>query len=342
MPLDDVVIMPLSVGPVTGPGLDDMGPMYGMGGPSASALSPTELPEGKISSEDAQRAGRFAYADATVKPDRDYLYKVQLVAKNPRFEPTSPQDVPQFVESDLDATPLSLAQRALPSIRWFFIGGGEGAGQVRVYKWHVFTIPVSEMGEKLTDTEAASGQATVERADWVGVTFPVVRPGDVIGREEKRWFTARGTSVRQQLTIDFSTGATAVAVENAPRIEYAAAGDAATSRVVSSKLLLYYTDAEGALQTRWQETDLVPSERQVLLAGEAGAATGGPLEAGPVEGTGGQEGGYVSPERAASYRRMAEEAARRGEERFRAAQQEDEAMRRRMEREARRRSGGGY
>jgi hypothetical protein len=236
------------------------------------------VPPGKASSEDAEAAGRFVYADGTVEPEGDYVYKVKLVAHNPRFDPSSPGRMPPFIESDLAESALSLAQRALPSIRWFFVGGGPDTASVRVYRWHVFSLAAEELaGEE--GAEGAAAAATVEQSGWVGVTL-FVRPGDPMGGVERRWFLVPGTSKQEQVEVDFSTGCTVVAVESAPRIMdmptitlTAAGAPGPRPAIRAENLLLYYTDEEGTLRTRWQESDVLQSEL-AAAPGEGAAASG--------------------------------------------------------------------
>ena len=333
--LADVVIVPATAGT---PRRDRLG-----GFTREVARRPREtalyVAEGKITSEEAERAGRFVFADSTVKPERDWVYTVKLVAKNPVYLPQDPNS-PEFTESDLEATPLSLAQRSLPSLRWFFTGGSPDWATVRVYKWHVFTISASELagaGGKVAETEAgAAGDQMVERAGWVDAMFSV-RPGDPIGSEDLRWFRAPGTEKLQQLTIDFSTGCTAVAVGSAvqitdyPAVTLTAAGAPATRRHFKDTLLLYYTDPAGNLRTRWQESD------QLLGGMVAGVEPGeGPkARRGPE----GREGTPASREQFLQRRREMmredEERSREARERARASQLEDEAHRRERQREAR-------
>jgi hypothetical protein len=344
VPLDDMVIVPT-------PGATGRpGPQRFVGGPpsrpqAAGAL--LTVPEGKISAEDAAQAGRFSYADRVVKAEQDYVYKVKLVAKNPTYDPVNPAGVPEFIESDVPATVLSLAQRPLPSIRWFFMGGNTESASVRVYRWHVFSVPAGGLpavgslpsavpaspvvaaapaggagapratsprgarpsapprppvaaaappaaaqpvltpvgGPMAVGTGAAGAQEMVERGEWVVESFSV-GPGDPIGLQVQGYYSPGGVGKPEQLTMDFSTGCTVVAVEMAlrisdtPQVTLTAAGAPTSSRLVKDSLLLYYIDPTGALRTRWQEPDLVLAEMIATPAATAGLPAGGTAPSG--------------------------------------------------------------
>jgi hypothetical protein len=351
VPLDDVVVVPAVGGPGGG-----ARPGRFLGGPPAGARAAVPagvVAEGKVSADEADRAGRFAYADRSVKPEQDYVYKVKLVGKNPRYDPTNPAGMPEFIESDLASTELSLAQRPLPSIRWFFMGGNTEQASVRVYRWHVFSVAASEQaggggspatggaapagarpgaaasgpaGVAATGTEAAA--PPTEIGQWVVANF-AVRPGDPIGREVQGYFAPSGVSKPEQLTIDFSTGCTVVAVEGALRITdtpvvtlTAAGAPGSSGRLVRDSLLLYYIDPAGVLRTRWQEPDLVLAE-QLTAPGVAGGPGATPTAVGAPGGTRMTAEAYQKQMEEGARRRR-EEAARR-EEAVKRAQEADKA-----------------
>ena len=342
VPLEDVVIIPSALGPTGRPAPQRfvLGSLPSRPQPEAALLT---VPPGKVAAADAEQAGRFAYADRAVKADQDYVYKVALVAKNPRYDPANPGGAPELIESELPSTVLSLAQRPLPSIRWFFMGGNTERASVRVYKWHVFSVAASEAaaaGSPATPAAApavtqpglaaapaagavppggaaaASAAATVERGQWVVENFSV-SPGDPIGRQVAGYFSAGAMDKPEQLTIDFSTGCTAVAVDmvlritDNPQVTLTAAG---SGRRVKDSLLLYYMDPTGALRTRWQEPDLVLAE---MLA--APAATAGPAVAGtPAPAAAASApAGRMTPQ---EYDRRMREYMRQDAERVRAVQ----------------------
>ncbi len=339
-PLDDVVIVPAGLSTFRRDRRDRF-----TRGPVRRGLTETALnvPEGKTTSQEAELAGRFVFADSTVKPEQDWVYKVKLVAKNPAYLPQDPKS-PEFIDSDLGVTPLSLAQRALPSLRWFFIGGSPDLATIRLYKWHVFTIPASELagaGEAVAQAEpGVAGDQMVERAAWVDVGFSV-SPGDPIGSQALRWCLVPGTGKSKQLAIDFSTGFTVVAVEPAvqiidsPTVTLTAAGGPATRRHFKDTYLLYYTDPSGDLRTRWQESDRLLAE---LAAVEVGEGPEGPRRGEVRRGSEPRRGTRVTRQ---EYERRREEMSRREEqqgremrEKMRQARIEDEAQLRRRQREA--------
>ncbi len=334
-PLADVVIVPASLSTFRRDRRDRFARRPVRRRPTETAL---QVPEGKITSQEAELAGRFVFADSTVEPEQDWVYKVKLVAKNPVYLPQDPNS-PEFTDSDLAVTPLSLAQRSLASLRWFFTGGSPDLATVRLYKWHVFTIPASDLagaGEKVAQAEpGAAGDQTVERAAWVDAGF-FVRPGDPIGSKTLRWFLVPGTEKSEQLAIDFSTGCTAVAVEPAvqiidyPTVTLTAAGGPATRRRFKDTYLLYYTDPSGNLRTRWQESDRLLAE-----LGGVEVRREGP-EAGPAAGP--REGVRVSREaflrRREEMKRQEEEHRREIQEKIRKARIDDEAHRQKRRREA--------
>jgi len=337
-PLEDVVIVP----PVTAASRPSTRPRFTGGLLSSRPGTQTvRVPAGKVPVEDAEQAGRFVYADADVEADQDYVYKVKLVALNPRYDPNNPGSAPQFIESDLEDTPVSLAQRPLPSIRWFFVGGSPGRAGIRVYKWEVFNIPAAELAQPQEGTaaeaaaeEAAAGE-TVERAQWVDATF-YVRPGEPIGRKVLRYVLVPGAKKPVKATIDFSTGCTAVAVESAPRIidtpkvTLTAAGAPSVTRLVKDTLLLYYLDAEGQLRTRWQEPDLALAEKRATAATGAAEATAGPRRR-PATGTRRAiSQAELERRRAALIRREQAEQARMREAIRRAKQAEAAKIRQRI------------
>jgi hypothetical protein len=127
----------------------------------------------------------------------------------------------------------------------------------------------------------------VERGEWVVKDFSV-RPGDPIGSEIQGYFSPGGVGKPEQLTMDFSTGCTVVAVEmalrisDAPVITLTAAG--APSRLIKDSLLLYFIDPSGALRTRWQEPDLVLAEELTAPAPTTGAAPGAAAATKPAAG----------------------------------------------------------
>lgn len=297
------------------------------------------VPLGKVRVEEAEQAGRFVYADGDVQAEKDYVYKVKLVALNPRYDPNNPSAAPQFIESSLGDTPLSLAQRPLPSIRWFFVGGSPERAGIRVYRWQVFNVPVSELTEGAEGAApvAEAAEEVVERAQWVDATF-YVRPGEPIGRRESRYVLVPGTKKPLNVAIDFSTGNTAVAVESAPRIidsprvTLTAAGAPAVTRLVKDTLLLYYLDSEGQLRTRWQEPDLGLAERRAAVAG---APAAGAAERGGRPAAGGRRrlSGAALERRRAELMRREEAALQRTREAIRRAKVTDAAERRRRERE---------
>jgi hypothetical protein len=117
----------------------------------------------------------------------------------------------------------------------------------------------------------------VEHAEWVVKDFSV-QPGDPIGAAVQGYFMPGGIARPEQLTIDFSTGCTVVAVDmalrisDAPAITLTAAGAPSSSRLIKDSLVLYYIDASGALRTRWQEPDLVLAEEMAAPAATAATA----------------------------------------------------------------------
>jgi len=338
VPLEDVVIVPAALGAAGRPTPQ----RFVLGSPSSRPQPETALltvPPGRVAATDAQQAGRFAYADRAVKADQDYVYKVVLVAKNPRYDPANPRGAPELIESELPSTVLSLAQRPLPSIRWFFMGGNTERASVRVYKWHVFSVAATEAaaaGSPATPAAVPSASAPVERAQWVVENFSV-SAGDPIGRHVTGYFSAGAMDKPELLTIDFSTGCTAVAVDmvlritDAPQVTLTAAGAPGSGRLVKDSLLLYYMDPTGALRTRWQEPDLVLAE---MLA--APAATVGPAAAGtPAAAAAGTPAGRITQQ---DYERRMQEYRRQQEERQRAVSatiqreaEADEALRRQRE-----------
>jgi len=276
---------------------------------------------------------------------------VVLVAKNPRYDPANPKAAPELVEGELPGATLSLAQRPLPSIRWFFMGGNTDQIGVRVYKWHVFSVPATQAAAAGSPVPAgatppvgaapASAPAIVERSGWAVENFSV-GPVDSNGQEVTCYSSASGAVKPEQLTIDFSTGCTAVAVEmvlritDTPQVTLTAAGSGASGRLVKDSLLLYYLDPTGALRTRWQEPDLVLAEMVATPA--AAAATGPGVPGAPTTpAAGAPTGGKVTREeyerQMAERRRRDEEALRAQMEDVRRATEADQAERERHERE---------
>ncbi len=330
-PLADVVIVPAGLTTFRGDRRDRFTRR-----PVRRRLTETALdvPEGKITSQEAELAGRFVFTDSTVKPERDCVYKVKLVAKNPVYLPQDPKS-PEFIDSDLGVTPLSLVQRSLPNLRWFFTGGSPDLATVRLYKWHVFTIPASELagaGEEVAQGEpGVAGDQMVERAAWVDEGF-FIRPGDPIGSQTLRWFLVPGTGKPEQLAIDFSTGCTVVAVEPAvqiidyPTVTLTAAGGPATRRHFKDTYLLYYTDPSGNLRTRWQESDRLLAEAARVGGGEVpGGRRPGEVRRGSEPRTGIRVTRQEYERRMAEMERREEQHVREVEEEMRKARIEDEA-----------------
>jgi len=332
VPLDDVVIVP------TAPRASRTMRPERFAGPPGARRRPTDtttrVPQGKIPVEQAEQAGRFVFADSMVKSEQDYVYKVQLVAKNPRYDPQAAQPGAEFVKSSLSATEISLAQRPKPSLRWFFIGGNPEWATVRIYKWYVFSVAADELKE----AEAGAAQGVVERGGWVGHSFHV-QPGDPIGAPDRPWVVVPGSEKRQQVSIDFSTGCTAVAVESALQISdrstvtLTAGGTSTARRLFKETYLLYYTDLSGNLHARWSEPDLVQAEATTPegTAQVEGATTPG----GRAQRTGTSRGGSSAARarRMAEFARRQDEQARRHREQVSKAAAADEAHRRERERE---------
>jgi len=330
--LSDVVVVPARSLPTAG---------FGLAGPSVagsrrSGVGGPEVPPGMMSAEEAQQRERFVFADSDVEAGQDYVYKVRLVARNPLY--TAQSDMPEFIESDLGSTNFSVAQRPQPSIQWFFLGGAPDFASVTVYKWHVVTVSPEELTTTPAEQgveEAASVEGPVEQAGWVAMPF-VVRPGDPIGGVATKWIPIEGTDKQKQARIDFSTGATAVALAPEPRILPGAGTAVGTAGApVGASLLLSYLDADGNLQSRWQEPDLLKAELAPRLPGQEGgreaATRPGSRASEGVTGRGMSREQYE--QRMQKYAEQERREAERIRQQIQQQKKEDERLREQRERE---------